>query len=74
MIVDVQRISMPNFYWTHLLDAAALGQLGRSEASTSLKQVFNLKPDFSAEAELNKWNAAPQDFEHIMDGLRKAGL
>lgn len=74
MLVDVQRISMPDFYWTHLLDAAALGQLGRSEAGRSLEQVFKLKPEFSAEAELHKWNAAPSDFEHIMEGLRKAGL
>lgn len=74
MLVDVQRISMPDFYWTHLLDAAALGQLGRSEAGASLEQVKKLKPEFSARAELRKWNVAPHDFEHIMEGLRKAGL
>ena len=74
MLVDVQCISMPDFYWTHLLDAAALGQLERSGAGASLRQIQKLKPEFSASAELRKWNAAPHDFEHIMDGLRKAGL
>lgn len=74
MLVDVQRISMPDFFWTHMLNAAAFGQLGRSEARTSLEQVFKLKPDFSAERELHKWNASSPDFEHIMEGLRKAGL
>ena len=74
MLVDVERISMPDFFWTHMLEAAALGQLGRSEAATSLEQVFKLKPDFSAQTELRKWNASSPDFEHIMEGLRKAGL
>ncbi len=74
MLVDVQCISMPDFYWTHLLNTAALGQLERREAGASLKQIQKLKPEFSASAELRKWNAAPHDFEHIMEGLRKAGL
>jgi adenylate cyclase len=74
-LADVQRIRLPHFYWTHLLNAAALGQLGRTEdAAASLQQVFALKPGFSARAELRKWNAAPADFEHLLDGLRKAGL
>ena len=74
MLADVRRISMPNFYWTHLLDAAALGQLGRSEATRSLKRMQELKPRISVRAELRKWNASPNDFEHILDGLHKAGL
>ena len=35
---------------------------------------FEIKPNFSARVELQKWNAAPKDLEHIMEGLRKAGL
>jgi len=73
-LADVQRISMPHFYWTRLLESAALGQLGRAEAAASLAEIFKLKPDFSAPAELRKWNAAPHDFAHILEGLRKAGL
>ena len=73
VLVDVQRISMPNFYWIHILSAAALGQLERPEAAASLAMMKTLKPDISAAAEIGKWNAAPDDFTHIMDGLRKAG-
>jgi hypothetical protein len=56
------------------MKAAAQGQLGRDEAGASLAQIYALKPGFSARAELQKWNAAPKDLEHILEGLRKAGL
>ncbi len=74
MLVDVQRISMPNFYWTHLLDAAAMGQMGRREAPASITMMRDSKPGLSVTNELHKWNVAPHDFDHIMEGLRKAGL
>ena len=74
VLADLERIAMPHFYWSHLLRAAALGQQGNATAKRSIEQIYELKPDFSAEAELKKWNAAPGDFEHLMDGLRKAGL
>lgn len=74
VLADIERVGMPEFYWTHLLRAAALGQLGRSEAGASLQRLRLLKPDFEAVTELRKWNAAPHDLEHIVDGLRKAGL
>jgi TolB-like protein len=73
-LLDVQRVSMPDFYWTHLLKAAALGQLVRHEAGASLKRLQELKPGISVSTEIQKWNAAPDDCEHLMDGLRKAGL
>ena len=73
-IADIQRVGMPHFYWTHLLAAAAQGQLAHPDANASLKRIFAIKPDFSARAELRKWNTAPPDLEHILDGLRKAGL
>jgi TolB-like protein len=74
VLADLERIGMPSFYWTHLLRAAALGQLGRPEARASLEEVRRLKPGFSARVELAKWNAAPDDLEHLMEGLRRAGL
>ena len=70
----VQRIGLPDFYWMHLLRAAALGQLQRPDAGEALQRIFELRPDFSARAELQKWNAAPDDLQHLLDGLRKAGL
>jgi len=73
-LADVERIAMPHFYWTHLLHAAALGQLQRPGAREALGRIFSLKPGFSARAELEKWNAAPDDMAHLLEGLRKAGL
>ena len=73
-IADVQLMGLPHFYWTHLLACAALGRMGSPEAATSLGRIMEIKPDFSARAELRKWNAAPDDLEHIMKGLRSAGL
>jgi hypothetical protein len=37
-------------------------------------RIFEIKPNFSARVELQKWNAAPKDLEQILEGLRKAGL
>ena len=74
MLVDVQLISMPNFYWTHMLDAAALGQLGRPEAKASLARMAQLNPRMSAVAEMERWNLAERDIDHMNEGLRKAGI
>ncbi len=74
MLKDIQRVALPHFYWVHMLNAAAQGQLGSPDAEASLRRVYELKPDFSARMELTKWNAAPDDFEHLMQGLKKAGL
>lgn len=72
---DVRKVAMPEFYWSHLFAAAALGQLERTEeASKALAEMFRLKPDCSPRDELIKWNAAPDDLEHLMEGLQKAGL
>ena len=73
VLADVERISMPSFYWTHLLNAAALGQLGRKEAAASLDQMKSVKAGISAASEIRKWNIPDADFEHLMQGLRKAG-
>lgn len=74
VLVDIERIAMPGFYWTHFLRTAAFGQLGRPEARASAKKIFELNPTFSAAAELKKWNAAPEDLNHLLEGLKKAGL
>ncbi len=70
----LERIAMPEFYWVHMLSAAAQAQLGRTDAAVSLMRAFELNPELSPRAELEKWNAAPDDLEHLLEGLRKAGL
>ena len=74
VVADIERIGLPHFYATHLFRAAALGQLGRPEAAQALGRIFEIKPNFSARAELKKWNAERHDLEHVIEGLRKAGL
>lgn len=74
VIADTDQIGLPHFYWTHILAAAAKGQLGRADAGDAVACLLAAKPNFCARAELQKWNAAPDDLEHIVDGLARAGL
>ncbi len=67
---------MPGFTLTHVAVAAAHGQLGnRESAANAVRQILAVKPDYAtvARKELEKiW--APQLVEHLIEGLRKAGL
>lgn len=74
VIASAERMALPHFYWTHLLDAAAKGQLERADAREALERMNTVKPGISVRNELQTWNAAPHDLDHILDGLRKAGL
>jgi TolB-like protein/Tfp pilus assembly protein PilF len=70
------QINMPAYFHTHSARAAAFGQLGEREAAKkSLQELLALRPDFAEAAryEYAKWYE-PDDVEHIIDGLRKAGL
>jgi hypothetical protein len=58
------------------LSAATLGQLGQTDrAKKSLAELLAIRPDFLTAAcdDLNKWFEADL-VEHLMEGLRKAGL
>jgi serine/threonine protein kinase/tetratricopeptide (TPR) repeat protein len=70
------KANMPGFWRTHLALGAAYGQLGeRESACKAIRELLALRPDFPAVAheELGKW-WDPTLVEHILDGLRKAGL
>ena len=70
------RINMPGFFYAHAARAAALGQLGQREAARkAVRDLLALRPDFGAAArqEYAKWYDSEQ-VEHLIDGLRKAGL
>lgn len=73
-IAVLAKNGLPHFYWTHMLTAAAKGQLGHADAGEAVALIFQMKPNFSARIELQKWNAEATDLEHILCGLRKAGL
>ena len=70
------RINMPGFFYTHVCRAAALGQLGQREAAQkAVQEVLALRSDFASAArhEFSKW-WTPEQVEHLVEGLRKAGL
>jgi len=71
-----QRISMPTYFYYHVVLAASHGQLGHAEAARqATRDLLLLYPDFpdKARTELGKWLGRDQ-VEHLLDGLRKAGL
>ncbi|WP_172332485.1 winged helix-turn-helix domain-containing protein [Mangrovicoccus sp. HB161399] len=74
VLIDVARVGMPDFYWSHLLRAAALGQLGREGAAAALARIGALRKGLSPIDEISKWNACDADLVHLAEGLRKAGL
>ncbi|MGA3211525.1 MAG: protein kinase, partial [Terriglobales bacterium] len=70
------KFNLPGYFGTHEVMAAAYGQLGEHDAaSQSLRELLTLAPNFAqwARAHKEKW-LAPELVEHVMDGLRKAGL
>ena len=70
------KVNMPGFWRTHFTLAASYGQLGELDlAHSALGELLAIRPDFAAtaRAELAKWHY-PELIEHLLDGLRKAGL
>ncbi len=59
----------------HVSLAAVYGQLGEKERAAALRELYALLPNFGtiAREEYGKWND-PEFVEHLLDGLRKAGL
>ena len=70
------KVNMPGFWRTNVALAAAYGQLGELEAArNAVQQLLVVRPDFAvlAREELGKWWDA-ELVEHLIEGLRKAGL
>jgi TolB-like protein len=70
------KVNMPPFWRTSFALAIAFGQLGEREAaSKAVRELLALRSDFPevARVELGKW-WDPELVEHLVDGLRKAGL
>ena len=75
-LASALRFNMPGYFFTHAALAAVYGQLGEQErARAALRELHALVPDFGALArqEFGKWVNA-EHTEHLIDGLRKAGL
>jgi hypothetical protein len=70
------KINMPGFRFGFVSLAVAYGQLGETESARSaVNELLALKPDYAsiARVELGKL-FDPDLVEHMIDGLRKAGL
>jgi tetratricopeptide (TPR) repeat protein len=66
----------PDLQWPHLWLAAACAQLGQlEEARAEAAEVLRVNPGFATEGYKRLLvHKAPEDAEHRLDGLRKAGL
>jgi adenylate cyclase len=75
-LASALKVNMPAYHWPHVYLAAVYGQLGEEQrARAALREVHALLPNFGAMAreEFGKWLDAELT-EHLLDGLRKAGL
>jgi len=71
------KMNMPKFFHTHVWRSAIYGQLGRNaDAAASRGKLLQLYPTYAENArrELQKFNVNPALADHVIDGLRKAGL
>lgn len=74
--LDRALIRNPDYFWAHLLRAAALGEMNKGqEAKVALESALRVNPEFSASFLAT---AAPfgrdQDRRRVIEGLRVAGL
>jgi hypothetical protein len=71
------KVNMPGCFFAHAVVVAAHGQLGGREAAReALKHLLRLKPDIARTLrdEYGKWFVEQEFVEHLLAGLRKAGL
>lgn len=70
------KVNLPGFWRTHVMLAVCHAQLGELDAAhNAVQELLRIRPDFSLawRDELSKW-WEPSLIEHLLDGLRKAGL
>jgi TolB-like protein/serine/threonine protein kinase/Tfp pilus assembly protein PilF len=71
-----QKANLPDHWGQNVATAVACGQLGdREAAGKAAKRLLEIRPDFAdiARQEFGKW-WDPEFVEHMIGGLRKAGL
>jgi TolB-like protein/class 3 adenylate cyclase len=75
-LASALKVNMPAYHWPYVYLAAVYGQLGEQQrARTALRELDALVSNFGtiAREEFGKWLDAELT-EHLLDGLRKAGL
>ena len=71
-----RQLNLTDFAQAQSQLVAAYGQLGRiSEAQPYIKRIYELDPAFDARSHWkSRFRYQPDYLEHLLDGLRKAGL
>ncbi len=70
------KINIPGYFFTHLITAAAYGQLGmKKPAEKAVDELIATRPEIATAAreDLGIWFQSDH-VEHVLEGLRKAGL
>jgi adenylate cyclase len=76
-LAELDKVQMPQFFWTYVLRAATLGQMGRTpEAERAVQDLLALRPAFRQEglSLMQVWQFPEPLLQNILDGLGKAGL
>ena len=76
-LTEAAKIDIPDFFWTPMVKAAALGQLQRdSEAREQIDKLLELNPDFENRAAeyVGFYVFDESVVAHLIEGLHKAGL
>jgi len=76
-LLEIQKSSSLQDFWSPALHAAILGKLNRSsEAKVHIEELMGLKPDFASRArELLRRSLKVEDvIDELIDGMRRAGL
>jgi serine/threonine protein kinase len=70
------KFNLPGYFYAHALTAAVYGQLGmREQTQKALQELLALRPNFAVEARKEFEKSYDLELtEHLIDGLRKAGL
>ena len=74
---SIKKFGLLDFFWNPLMQAAALGQLGRiTEAETELQRLLSLKPDFPERTRfyISCFLIKDEWVDCMLEGLEKAGL
>jgi adenylate cyclase len=74
---EARQIEAPGWVHNHTILAMIYGQLGQEEpARAATRQILQMDPDFEENAwyEIQLRNFPAQMAEHMVEGLRKAGL
>jgi len=76
-LIEANKYDLPFIFWGPLLRIAVHGQLGsQSETTNNIAHLKKLKPEFEPKARLliSRFIKEESLVEHVMDGLRKAGM